>query len=163
MPQLDPTWFASQLFWLLIAFTVLYVLVSRVLLPPILWTVAHRGATIESGIADAQRFKTEAEQARISYEKAMADARERAKSLFVDAELSIKNLNDDANKQMDAKLAIHLKDAEKTIANQQLELKKHFEQAGAALVADITAKLTGNAPALLEAQKAFTEASNTRA
>lgn len=159
MPQLDPTWYASQLFWLVIAFVVLYALVSRVLLPPLTGIIAQRKATITGGIADAERFKAEAEVARLRYEQAMADARERAKALFSDAELSIKNLSDQANQQMDVKLANRMKEADKRIAASKETLKQHFEQAGAALVADIVAKFTGNAPALVEAHKAFADAS----
>ena len=47
MPQLDPTWFASQLFWLAITFVTLYVVLSRFVLPPLLEIIARRAQTAQ--------------------------------------------------------------------------------------------------------------------
>jgi F-type H+-transporting ATPase subunit b len=160
MPQLDTTWYASQLFWLAITFTVLFLVLSKLVLPRLMAAMDAREAAKSASLSAADQFRKDAEHARLQYERAMADARERAKSLFVDAELSINQLSEQANKQMDKTLADRLKEADKNIASQQAELKRHFEQAGAALVADIATRITGNAPALVEAQKAFTDASS---
>ena len=35
MPQLDPTYWASQAFWLILVFTILYIAVSKFYLPKI--------------------------------------------------------------------------------------------------------------------------------
>ena len=35
MPQLDPTYWASQAFWLILVFTILYISVSKLYLPKI--------------------------------------------------------------------------------------------------------------------------------
>ena len=60
MPQLDPTWFASQLFWLAITFAVLYTVLARAVLPPLQNIVARREGTIEGDIASAEALKEQA-------------------------------------------------------------------------------------------------------
>ena len=85
MPQLDPTWFASQLFWLAVAFVMLYVILSRFILPPLTGIMLARRQTVENDISKAQTLKTEAEQARLDYEKTLAESREKARQLVAAA------------------------------------------------------------------------------
>ena len=46
MPQLDITTFPNQVFWLLVFLALVYILLSRVALPRIGGTIAHRKGTI---------------------------------------------------------------------------------------------------------------------
>ena len=71
MPQLDPTSFSSQLFWLTVSFVALYMLLARFLLPRVKSLLEMRAKTIESDIEQAERLKSEAERASEQYEKAL--------------------------------------------------------------------------------------------
>ncbi len=159
MPQLDTTWYASQLFWLALTFFTLFVVLSKLILPRLMAAMDAREASKSDSLSAADQFRKEAESARTQYERAMTDARERAKSIFVDSEITINNLSNQASRQLEQSFAARMKEAEKHMAAQQAEMKRNFEQSAAALVVDIAAKLTGNAPALVEAQKAFTAVS----
>jgi F-type H+-transporting ATPase subunit b len=86
MPQLDPTSFPSQLFWLTVSFVVLYILLARFLLPRVHSVLALRSWTMESDIEQAGRMKSEAENARAQYEKGLADARIASQSILTDAQ-----------------------------------------------------------------------------
>ena len=78
MPQLDPTWFASQVFWLVLTFAALYFVVSRMALPQLQDIVARRKQTVASDLERAQNLQAQAEKARQDYERTLADARSRA-------------------------------------------------------------------------------------
>lgn len=89
MPQLDPSSFTSQLFWLTVSFVTLYVLLARFLLPRVGGVLALRAHTLESDIAAAARMKAEAEAAQALYEKALSDARAKSQSLLAEAQASV--------------------------------------------------------------------------
>lgn len=146
MPQLDPTWFASQLFWLFVSFVTLYLILSRVVLPPLMAIAAKRKDTIDSDLSDAQSFKTLAEQAREQYERTMAEARARAQQLIDNAMLEQKRQGDQASKDMDQVIAGKLKDAEKKISVKKQELMDTLTPATAELTATVVEKLTQRTP-----------------
>lgn len=161
MPQLDPTWYVSQLFWLAITFSVLYVVLAKLILPRLLGILGAREDAKAMDLSAADQFRKDAEHAKLQYEHAMSDARERAKSLFTDAETSIKKISANANKQLEEKMGIRMQEAEKTIDAKKQELKSYFDQHGSSMVMDIAAKMTGNTPSQIAADKAFKQANAT--
>src|SRR5262249_10320731 len=78
LPQLDATSFASQIFWLVIWFVVLYVVISRIAAPKIGGVIAERAGRIKGDLDTAAEAKRASEAAIAAYEKALADARARA-------------------------------------------------------------------------------------
>ena len=80
MPQFDPTIFASQVFWLAIAFAALYFLMTRLVLPRLQDTVEQRVDRIAADLDRAEALKREAEELHRSYEAALQDARDQAKA-----------------------------------------------------------------------------------
>jgi F-type H+-transporting ATPase subunit b len=90
LPQFDPSSFASQVFWLAIAFGVLYTVFSRKTLPDIGAVQKRRRAHIEHDIASAQKLRESAEVARARYERAVADAQQQSTKLFLKAEEEVK-------------------------------------------------------------------------
>ena len=81
MPQLDPAFFAPQLFWLAVSFIVLYVLMSRLAMPQIAGVLKQREDKIQGDLETAQRLKDETKSVIAAYEKALADARGEAQAL----------------------------------------------------------------------------------
>src|SRR4029077_6769455 len=77
-PPFQSQTFASQLVWLTIAFVLLYVLMAKLALPRVGAMMESRQKRIEDYLADASRLKGESDAAVAAYEKALADARNRA-------------------------------------------------------------------------------------
>jgi F-type H+-transporting ATPase subunit b len=77
-PPFDTTTFASQLLWLAITFGVLYYLMARVVVPRIAGIIEDRRDRVASDLDQADRLKTESEEALATYEKALAEARAKA-------------------------------------------------------------------------------------
>lgn len=142
MPQLDPTWFVSQLFWLVLTFTLLYIVLARVVLPPLQNIVARRESTIEGDIAMAEKLKADAETAREDYERTLAEARDKAQDLINDAMAEHKAKAEIANKEMDEQIAAKLEEATKNIDAKKKELMDALSPATEELTSLIVEKLT---------------------
>jgi len=145
MPQLDPTWFISQLFWLVVTFVVLYQLLRRWALPRIENVLAMRKDTISSDIDRAQHVTAEADRARQDYERALADARARSQQLFADAAAAHKVKAEAAGKAMDDTIASMLKEAAKKIDAQKKNLLDALAPASNEIASMIVEKLTRQA------------------
>lgn len=83
-PPFDPTYFASQLFWLTIFFVILYVALDRFILPKIKTTIEDRRDRIADDLDAAAQAKADAEAAGEAYEKSLAEARNKAHSIAAD-------------------------------------------------------------------------------
>jgi len=78
VPQFDPTWFASQLFWLVVCFKLLSLVMSQIIVPRITDVLETRATRIENDLARAESLKTEAETVKAEYEAALAKAKTEA-------------------------------------------------------------------------------------
>lgn len=90
LPQMDPTWFPSQIFWLAVTFLCLYVIFSRKILPEISGTLEMRREQIQSDLDSAQELRDEAETVHTAYEGNLDEARKKSTAMFAEAEENIK-------------------------------------------------------------------------
>jgi len=147
MPQLDPTWFASQLFWLAVSFTVLYFILSRLILPPLQEVIARREQTQGQDIETAQALKFQADHAKQEYEATMAASREKAQGLLAEAVATQKAKAEAAGREMDAQIAKKLDEASKKIAVKKQELTQSLVPTAVELAGMVVEKLTQQKPA----------------
>jgi F-type H+-transporting ATPase subunit b len=145
LPQLDTTTFASQLFWLLISFAVLYFVISRIAAPKIGGVIQDRANRIKGDLDTAAQAKRDSEAAMAGYDKALADARAKALKASdamrnaVQAEINVKN--DQASKQLAADTA----KAEARIGEMRKAAMARVGDVAKETAADIVQKLSGEA------------------
>ena len=142
MPQLDPTWFASQLFWLAITFVALYFVLSRFVLPPLQEVIGRRASTVEGDISQAESLKAPAEHARADYERALNDARTRAQAVMNEATESYKTKSEAAGKEMDRQIELKLTNATQRITAKKEEMMQALAPSMNELATLIFEKLT---------------------
>ncbi len=98
MPQLNPEFFASQLFWLVITFVFLFIFLWRVSLPRINSVQTKRENKIKEDIKKAKQLQAEAEdiqeQINKQLDQAKSDSAELIKSAFV-------KLQDESSKKLE--------------------------------------------------------------
>ncbi len=155
MPQLDPTWFASQLFWLVVCFSILYIVLSRCILPPLQGVIASRKGAIDGDLVAAQKFKEDAEAARLDYEKTLLQSREAAQKLLADAEINSKEKAQSASKALEAQVATQLANASKNITVKKQELLSALMPEIAGFSSMITEKLTSRTPSVVQVETAI--------
>lgn len=78
MPQLDFSTFASQIFWLVVTFGVLYLIMARSALPVIREVLQTRQTRIFEDLRKAEKLKEEAESAEADFTSVIVNARGKA-------------------------------------------------------------------------------------
>ena len=115
MPQLDPKYWASQAFWLILVFTVLYISIAKFYLPKIKSNLDNRENRIKDDIDDANKFKELSDSKLKEYEKILENARKEVIKIHIDS----KNLLD---KEIQTKKNTIEKEIEKEITKAQKEI-----------------------------------------
>ncbi len=143
LPQLDTSTFASQLFWLIITFSFLYWVMSRIALPRLQSVILDRKNKIQGDLDEAAGAKRASEAALANYDKALGDAR--AKALKLGDELRNK-AQAEANAKNDAvskRLAADTQKAEARIAEMRAGAMSRLAVIAGDTAAEIVEKLTG--------------------
>lgn len=163
MPQLDPTWFASQLFWLVLTFGVLYAALSRAILPPLLAIMEKREQTVTGSVERARQLRAEAEAAREHYERSLAESRAAAQTLLAESAAAAKHEAEKAHAAADRAIAAKLSEAERAIAQSKQELLAKLNPASAELASLIVEKLVHHKPNAETVSKAISQLSGRKA
>src|ERR1700678_1615934 len=103
-PPFQAEHFPSQLIWLAVSFVLLYVLMAKVALPRIAAIFAERSKRIGDDLAAAQRFKEQSEAAAPAYQKALAEARNRAQAIAAETRERQAAEAETANKRLEEQL-----------------------------------------------------------
>ena len=94
MPQLNPEFWISQIFWLVLTFGMLYILLSKLILPKISKNLETRKSQILENIEAAEKQREESEQKIKDYNKIINDGKTEAKNYFSQArEKILKDIN----------------------------------------------------------------------
>lgn len=105
MPQLNPDWFANQIFWLVVTLVVIYFIMNRIALPRIANVLADRHDTIQRDLEKAEELKQKAVEAEDAYNKALADARVEASNIVAETKAEIQKELDKATAKADAEIS----------------------------------------------------------
>ncbi len=97
MPQLNPEFWVSQIFWLILTFGVLYVVLSKLILPKISNNLESRKSQILENIEAAEKQREDSESKLKEYEKIISKSKLEAKNIFNQARE--KALKDISNKR----------------------------------------------------------------
>ena len=139
MPQLDPSSFGSQLFWLAICFVMLYAVMAVVVLPRITKTLAALADQMEGDLAQAEALRDKAEAALAAYEEALAQARTRALGLAQDMRADVQAETDRQKGELDASLAEAAKAADIRLEDARTKAMEGLQTAAQNIVADVMA------------------------
>ena len=94
MPQLNPEFWISQIFWLTLTFGILYIVLSKLILPKISANLELRKSEIQENIEAAENQRKNSEQKLNEYNTIISKSRLEAKNIFKSArEKVIKDIN----------------------------------------------------------------------
>jgi len=94
MPQLNPEFWVSQIFWLILTFGVLYIVLSKLILPKISNNLESRKSQILENIEAAEMQREDSESKLKEYEKIISKSKLEAKNIFNQArEKALKDIN----------------------------------------------------------------------
>ena len=115
MPQLDPKYWASQAFWLILVFTILYISIAKFYLPKIKNNLDNRENRIKDDLEDANKFKELSESKQKEYEKILEDAKKEINKIHVESKNTL-------DKDINIKKQSVEKEIEKEISKAQKEI-----------------------------------------
>jgi F-type H+-transporting ATPase subunit b len=143
MPQLNPEFWISQIFWLTITFGTLYVILSKFILPKISANLELRKSQILENIEAAEKQKIESEIKIKEYEEIIQSGKNEAKNYFNKTrEKVIKDINlkkDSLNKELGAEI----KKTETEIQNLRNKAPEKINKIAIETSSDLIQKLTG--------------------
>ena len=122
MPQLDPEYWASQIFWLIIVFLSIYLLIAKIFIPKIKGSIDMRQDKIRKDLEEAKIFKENAEKKMISYKKLIETANTDARKVISE---SRQKLNEDLRvkkEEVQKKIDQEIMSAEKEIQKFKAEV-----------------------------------------
>jgi len=94
MPQLNPEFWISQIFWLILTFGILYVFLSKLILPKISANLELRKSQIQENIEAAEKQRKDSESKLKEYDGIVLKSKLEAKNIFKDArEKALKDIN----------------------------------------------------------------------
>ena len=107
MPQLDPEYWLSQSFWLVVIFVTLYVLVAKFFIPKIKLSIGDRERKIKDDLDEANKLKKISEDKIEEYEK-----------LILENKKKLIKISNDAKKKLDLDIQKKRKAIESQIQNE---------------------------------------------
>ena len=115
MPQLNPEFWISQIFWLTLTFGILYIVLSKLILPKISANLELRKSQIQENIEAAEKQRENSETKLKEYEEIVLKSKLQAKNIFKDArEKVLKDINS-KKEILDKQIDDEIKKAEKEI------------------------------------------------
>lgn len=143
MPQFDPTFFPTQVFWLAVTFVALYFIMVRYALPRVADVLEARRNHVDHDLEAAERLKSEAETALAEYETMMANARAEAQKLLRGTSEEMAAETTRRHNELARKLAEETKAAEGRIREAKQKALADIKTVAADAAALATQKLIG--------------------
>ncbi|MBK19856.1 MAG: F0F1 ATP synthase subunit B' [Rhodospirillaceae bacterium] len=154
MPQLDPTTFAPQLFWLLVTFVLLYLVMWKIILPKIGGVLQDRQERIDDDLEKAEQLRKEAEAVKEAYEQTVAEGRSKAQETIRAAGEKIAADAAEQHAALTEKLAAQTSDAEARIVAAKEEALKNIRTVATEVTQAAAGRLIGREVSDSEAEAA---------
>ena len=145
MPQLDqiPTIFASQLFWLVVVFGLIYFVIGRGMVPKIEATVDQRDKQIASDLAEAERARARSDELEELVRQQTERNRAEALKVTTAAKDEAARANERTLKAADAENEARVAQAEERIRASAASAMAEIESVATQAAQDMVAKLSG--------------------
>ena len=143
MPQLDPTYWASQAFWLVLIFTALYLALSNLFIPKIKDNIDSRENKIKDDLDEAQKLKNLAEQKLLEYEQSIEDAKKEVQKIIFESKNELNSQIQSKKKQFDKEIEKEIKAAEKEIEDLKKESLKSISTISEEMASQVIEKISG--------------------
>lgn len=152
LPQLDFSTYASQIFWLLIFFSILYIFFAKKTLPNISSVIENRKEHIQGDLNTAQRLKDEAEEVHQAYQAALDKARKEAHKLFKTSDDEIKAKAESEQKAFYERSHQEIEATEKRIEDAKAAAMEDMNAIAAEVASEAAQKIVGISADINEAK-----------
>lgn len=116
MPQLNFATWPNQMFWLVVALVIIYLVLTQIAMPRIAAVLAERRGTVGNDLAAAEELKAKAKAAEAAYNLALEQARAEATKIIAATKAAIQKDLDAAMAAADAQIGAKAAESEARIA-----------------------------------------------
>ncbi len=117
MPQLDPAYWPSQAFWLIVIFSLIYILISKIFIPKIKSNLDLREDKIRKDLEEAKMLKEESEKKLKKYNSLIETGKIEVKKIISDGREKLNNDIQQKRREIEEEIEKETKNAEKEIIN----------------------------------------------
>ena len=143
MPQLNPEFWVSQIFWLILTFGILYIVLSKLILPKISANLELRKSQIQENIEAAEKQRESSDAKLKEYDNIILKSKLEAKNIFRDArEKIIKDINS-KKETLDKQIDEEIKKAEQEIGVLKKDAPEKISKIAIETSAQLVKKLIG--------------------
>ena len=143
MPQLNPEFWISQIFWLILTFSTLFVILSKFILPKISKNIEFRKSQILENIEMAEKQKEESENKVKEYEAIILKSKSEARNYFNEARKKILQDIDKKKQQLENEIDEEVNNAEKEIKELKTSAPEKINKIAIETSADLIKQLIG--------------------
>ena len=143
MPQLNPEFWFSQIFWLIITFGLMFIILSKFVLPKISENLETRKAQISENIDVAEKQREESDKKLEEYEKLILDSKIEAKNYFNKAREKILKDVDKKRENLEKEINEEIGKAEKEILDLKNKSPEKIRKIAAEASSDLVKQLIG--------------------
>ena len=119
MPQLDPTYWASQAFWLILVFSILYLSIAKFYLPKIKKNLDNRENKIKEDLDEANKMKSLSEKKLKEYNVILENSKKEVTKILLESQNTLDKNIQTKKETIEKEIENQLTKAQKEI----LELK----------------------------------------
>ncbi len=143
MPQLNPEFWISQIFWLTLTFGILYIVLSKLILPKISANLELRKSQIQENIEAAEKQRESSEAKFKEYEDIISKSKLEANNIFKEArENVIKEINT-KKETLDKQIDKEIKKVEQEINLLRKGASEKINKIAVETTSDLLVKLIG--------------------
>jgi len=141
MPQLNPDFWSAQIFWLLIIFSFLYIIIWKVFLPKVTYSLENRKSKIVNDLNEAQKLKEGAEKKLNEYQKLIEASKKEAQKIIDDGRKKLEKDIDEKKQKFNEEIEKELAAVEKEIKNLKKNSLPNINKIAAEITADVIKKV----------------------
>ena len=141
MPQLNPEFWTAQIFWLILIFSSLYLIIWKIFLPRITYSVENRKSRVVNDLDEAQKLKENAEKKLKEYNEIIENSKKEAKKIIEDNKKKLDINIEDKKQKFDSELEKELAEVEKEIKDLKKSSLSNISKIAVETSADIITQI----------------------
>ena len=143
MPQLNTEFWISQIFWLTLTFGILYIVLSKFILPKISTNLEMRKSQIQENIEAADKQRKNCEAKLKEYEDIISKSKLEAKNIFKDVRDNLLKEINVKKETLDKQINIEIKKAEEEIGVLKRSAPEKINKIAIETTSELLIKLIG--------------------
>ena len=144
MPQLNPKYWASQAFWLILVFTSLYLIISKIFIPKIKNGLEDRENKIKDDLDNAKSFKENADIKQKDYDLIMNNAKKEVQKILFESRNKLTSDIQLKKKKFENEIDKEIKKVQEEILNLKRDSIQDVEKISTEITSNIIENISGD-------------------